>query len=237
MKGIGNDMERESLLEKFLESKGIFIREKMDFKTSKDIQNTILILEKFHSLVKNQKNYMLGISSEAGRIREEYKLLYRRAKAVEFETGSLVNKEMLNVANRCIQNISDKEFVELINRATLNSEITFGKYALDEMILNNENIFIKNTSKIKFGMVEDDYVKLLLRVRKKNKDLNYELIKKEILKIEMLNEKSERYIDSVVLYPYEYMKCLSELYIHNYKNKDIEREKLKELAREYIQMF
>lgn len=218
-------MEKENLLEKFLNKQNIFISKKNKHKRISDIENIINAIVDFHKAISGKRNYTLGIISEVGKVREEQKLFIRRVKELK-EEMNINCEEILESAIRSTHIISEHEFLYLVERAVLNSEITVGKSAINTFKSEEGKIFIKDNNRIRFGMKEDDFIKIIIKYRKKECDFEYNSIKKLFLEKEGLDNKSSRYIDSVLKYPYKEMKYLSDIYINDFTDVDIINAKL-----------
>lgn len=218
-------MEKENLLEKFLNKQNIFISKKNKHKRISDIENIINAIVDFHKAISGKRNYTLGIISEVGKVREEQKLFIRRVKELK-EKMDINCEEILESAIRSTHIISEHEFLYLVERAVLNSEITVGKSAINTFKSEEGKIFIKDNNRIRFGMKEDDFIKIIIKYRKKECDFEYNSIKKLFLEKEGLDNKSSRYIDSVLKYPYKEMKYLSDIYINDFTDVDIINAKL-----------
>lgn len=218
-------MEKENLLEKFLNEENIFVSNKRFDMGRINFENIIDAVVDFHSSMVGKKNYTLGIISEIGKAREEQKLFIRRVKTLKKEIN-IDCEEILEKAIRSTHMISTSEFLSLVNRAVINSEITIGKNAINTFKSGEGKIFIKESSRVQFGMREDDFVKIIIKFRKRENNFDYDHLKKIFLEKEKLDDKSSRYIDSILKFPYKEMKYLSQVYINDFKNIDIINSKL-----------
>ena len=219
-------MRREDLLQKFLLSEDIYISTKEETKQRFDIYTSIDCISRFHNSLREKKNYTIGLISEAGRIRSEQKILLRRV--IEFSNEVSIDlSEIIKYSRECIEKISDEEFISLIKRAYKNSEITLGK-----VYPNIENrdgkIFVCDVSKIRFGMVEDDLIKLLKRTAHKKLEKDRTNMIEEFLLKEDLSDISRRYIKSTLEFPTNILMYISSCYLKGFKDEEkIEKEILK----------
>ena len=218
-------MRREDLLKKFLGSHSINLIERESIRKKFDGSDAIEDLVKFHSIVCGKKDYSLGLTSEAGRLRNEQKISLLRMK--RFKKESNINlSEVIEYASECISRVSDLEMNSLINRSYKNSEITLGKIYQNICGENTGKLSVSDTSRIRFGMVEDDFIKFIRRVRRRNKKLNYSMMLSAFVEKENLSELSSIYINSVLDYPDDVANYISFVYL-----RDIDDEKVRsELA-------
>lgn len=220
-------MRREDLLEKFLNEEGIYVSQKEEIKNNFSIDNCITSITEFHKSIKGKNNYTLGIISEAGKIRQEQLISYKRACALAKEISFDIS-DLILYSKECIEMISDDDFVKLIQRAYKKSEITLGKVHLN-IKSHDEKIFVYDIGRIRFGMVEDDFIKLIRRV--KYKDIDCESMIDKFIENEELEELSKIYIKSIVLYPKRIMEYLGDCYIKDFHNEEEIQNKLKDMRK------
>ncbi|WP_297435328.1 hypothetical protein [uncultured Clostridium sp.] len=224
-------MRREDLLQKFLLSEDIYISTKEETREKFDIYNSIDCISRFHNSLKGKKNYTIGLISEAGRIRSEQKILLRRV--IEFSSEVSIDlSELIKYSRECIEYISDEEFISLIERAYKNSEITLGK-VYPNIENRDDKIFVCDVSKIRFGMVEDDLIKLLRRTaHKKLENDRTDMIEEFLLK-EDLSDISRRYIKSTLAFPTNILVYISNCYLRDFKDEEKIRENILKIKERY----
>ncbi|MGL4763375.1 MAG: hypothetical protein ACRCWG_18305 [Sarcina sp.] len=214
-------MRREDLLKKFLGNYDINLIERDDIRKTFDSLEVIDNLVSFHSKVCSKKDYGLGLISEAGRLRNEQKIALLRMERFQEESNINLN-EVIKYASDCISRVSDLEMDFLIKRSYKNSEITLGKIYQNICSRNNQ-LNVSDTSRIRFGMVEDDFIKFIRRIQRRYRNIDYSIMLKEFIEKENLNECSESYIKSVLGYPNEIANYISFAYL-----RDFDDEKVKE---------
>ena len=228
-------MRREDLLERFLNKQGIFVINKKK-KVSYSEEDSIRILAEFHKRAKKKRDYMLGLNSDIGKIREDYKLLLRRTILFRDELNIDCGK-FIEMAESSLNKISDDEFISLIRRSVGDSEIIIGRASMNGFAFEEDKVYIKTFTKIRFGMIEDDFIRLMLRLNRKEELINYEKLKNIFLEEEGLGELSSRYIDSIIKYPYNFMKYSSDCYINDFKDIDSISNMIKMFEMEYKDKF
>lgn len=209
-------MKRENLIEKFLNEEKIYIKSKEDVKNNFDMENCFLAMIAFHNAVAKKNNYSLGIISEAGKLYQDQKISYKRARLLTNELG-LNNLEIINYATNCINLISEKDIIFLIKKSYDTSQITLGRI-YQNICLYNEKILVYDVSKIRFGLIEDDFIRLIRK--NKDKKFNYIEMIDDFCKKENLNDISANYIKSLFLYPKEIMEYLGDCYVKNFHDTD-----------------
>lgn len=214
-------MRREDLLKKFLGCHNINIIDKEGIKKHFELEDAVDDLVEFHKRVQGKRDYSMGIISEAGRIKLEQKISLMRMERFQKESGIYL-KEVIEYAKECMKKVSEEDFKSLIDRSYKKSEITIGKVYQN---ICSDNIFldVSDTSRVKFGMVEDDFIKFIRRVEKREKNLNYELMLDKFIDGENLSDVSRIYINSVMDYPSDIASYISFAYL-----RDFDDERVKE---------
>lgn len=209
-------MKREDLIEKFLNEEKIYIKSKEEVRDNFEMKNCFLAMIAFHNAVSKKNNYSLGIISEAGKLYQDQKISYKRAKLLVDEIG-LSNLEIINFATKCINLINEKDIIFLIKKSYDTSQITLGRI-YQNICLDNEQILVYDVSKIRFGLIEDDFIRFI----RKNKDKknNYFKMIDDFCEKENLNNISKNYIKSLLLYPKEIMDYLANCYVENFYDRD-----------------
>ncbi|MGL4454113.1 MAG: hypothetical protein ACRCTZ_23425 [Sarcina sp.] len=214
-------MRREDLLKKFLGCHNINLIDRELIRKKYKLENTIESLSVFHKNLKGKRDYSMGLTSEAGRIRLEQKISLIRMERFQKESD-LCLKEVIEYAKECVSEVEENKFISLIDRSYKNSEIILGK-VYQNICGNNITLDVSDTSRIRFGMIEDDFIKFIRRVERRDKQLNYLEMTNEFVNLEGLDEVSKVYIKSTIEYPSEIANYISFAYV-----RDFDDEKVKE---------
>ncbi|MGL4990224.1 MAG: hypothetical protein ACRC57_03520 [Sarcina sp.] len=209
-------MKREDLIEKFLNEERIYIRSKEEVRDNFKLENCFLAMIAFHKAVARKNNYNLGIISEAGKLYQDQKISYKRAKLL-VEELSLNNLDIINVATKCINLVNEKDVIFLIKKSYDTSQITLGRI-YQNVCLNNEEILVYDVSKIRFGLIEDDFIRFIRK--NKNKKIDYIQMINDFCEKENLNDISKNYIKSLLLYPKEIIDYLANCYVKSFTDID-----------------
>lgn len=212
-------MKRKDLLEKFLGSNNISLKDRDIIKKNFELDEVIKDLNIFHQSLKGKKDYSLGLVSEAGKLRLEQKILLLRMERFQKESEIYLG-EVIEEAKECIAEIDEESFIGLIDRSYKNSEITLGR-VYQNICSSNNSLSISDFSRIKLGMVEDDFIKLIKRAEKRNKDLNYLLMLDEFIERENLDCISRNYIFSILNYPSDIANYISFAYVRGLKDEEV----------------
>lgn len=227
-------MRREDLLQKFLLSENIEIASKSEVRANFSVDNIIECLVKFHKSLKGKKNYTIGLISDAGRFRTEQKNLIKRA--IEFsEEISIDLTKLIDYAVNCYEYLDENEFIYLIERAYKNSEITLGK-VYPNIEMKEEKILVCDVSRIKFGMVEDDIIRLLKKVYPKGFIKSYDGMIDEFIVAENLDDISKKYIYSVLDFPTEILTYISQCYLRDFRDEAKIKKELLNLEKKFIML-
>ncbi|MGL5822865.1 MAG: hypothetical protein ACRCYE_14765 [Sarcina sp.] len=209
-------MKREDLLKKFLDSKGIYAMNKEEISRYFNVSDSIQCLKMFHEKTMNNNNYSMGLINEAGKIRTEEKILLQRIKALQLEIDiDLVN--IISFGEEHLNRVKDEEFLSLLDRCYKNSEIVLGKVH-QNICLKENRVFIGDVSRIRFGMREDDIVKILKKVIKKIDEKKASNIVESLLDEMNFENISKEYIKSTLSFQLNMPKILGELYIRDIKD-------------------
>ena len=212
-------MERKDLLEKFLGNYNINLVDRECIKKNFEINDVIKYLSIFHNRIKGKKNYSLGLISEAGKLRLEQKILLLRMERFQNESEIHLG-EVIEYAKECIAKVDEQNFISLIDRSYKNSEIILGKI-YQNICHNDKFLSVSDVSRIRFGMVEDDFIKLIKRVEKRNKNLDYLVMLDKFIDDENLTKESRDYIQSIIDYPSEIANYISFAYVRKFKDEEV----------------
>lgn len=203
----------------------LFPREKLY--TNDKVINQIKLIDGIHKIL--MKYYGDGISRINGSIgkaiedikvdvkrgREHIDLLQDKKNLDCMEIFLLEHgNEILINCNEVLSLLDKVDYLSLYRRSMKKKEICLGK--VDESNLRAvENLEIGSINGIKYNLVEEDIISYLRIVKKNNKSIDIKNIIKEYVTNTYLNCNSKKYIEALLIYPYETMK-----YWHKFrKNK------------------
>lgn len=202
-----------------------FPREKVY--TNENVINQIKLIDGIHRiLMKYYGDGISGINGSIGKTIEDIKVDVKRGKEhidLLQDTTNLDcmeifllehGREILDKCNQVLRLLDKVDYLSLYRRSMKKKEICLGK--VDESNLRAvENLEIGSIKGIRYNLVEEDIISYLRIVKRNNKFININNIVEEYVSKAYLNDNSERYIEALLIYPYETMK-----YWHKFrKNK------------------
>ncbi|WP_251861596.1 spore coat protein CotS [Clostridium sp. Marseille-Q2269] len=225
----------------YLKSKDINIIE--DFKDDNRNLNNIseeLVLDQlkvislFHKNTLGHKSYIRsGMKNKTGSIIEKYKLdlkkINKYVKKLENKESNNSDMEKLILdympryikrAEKCIENIYENGYIDLVWRSMKRKEICLEKTYFDN-IRYNKAIEVIDISKCNYNIIEMDCIELLYKINKKNSSLNIKNLSKKFCEFEDLDDESYKFIIYMLSYPYSVIKCCTK-YI---KDEDLNKQK------------
>lgn len=199
-----------------------------------DIINHMYTLSEFHKKAMGYDNYIgHRLEDKRGRTVEQYKVYIKKVRR-QYESIKKKSSpngferlllqygdEYLYRAQKCIEVIYENGYLDLIKRSMDRNEICIGDTYFSNLRMRQE-IEVNNLSKCAYDLVEIDGADLLSKLIKKGVDLDYKNLIKEFCDVEKLDSRSEKFIEALVSYPYEFMKyCIR----YNKKNGEEGKEK------------
>lgn len=204
------------------------------------------LINDFHKRVMGYDN-IIGkkIEDKRGRVVEQYKIYTKKFKREmdfvrnkedinSFEKMFLqYGEEYLNRAKKCINDIYNNNYLNLLRRSMDRMEICL--YDCYFTNLRDKNgIKIVDVSKCSYDMVEIDAVKFLNKIKKKKSKLNLKKCINEFCKVENLNSNSKGFIEALTCYPYEFIKCYMKYKKNKYKIDEFKyKSKLEKIILSY----
>lgn len=197
-----------------------FLKEEIPKKICKEhISSQINAINKFHISAMGYNNFLGDkLQDKRGRTVEQYKMYMR--KTVRYYEALLqkddldsfeklfINyaNEYLDRADKSIKKIYKSNYLKLLKRSMNRNEVCLGNTYFTNL-KGDEPIHITNTNQCCYDMVEMDLIFLLNKIKKKNKSLEWNDFVDEFCQVEGLGEDSKNFIDAVMDYPYEFVKC------------------------------
>lgn len=209
----------------YLESKGI--KQVENFKneiqyediTTALVEEQIFNINEFHTRTLGYMELMnKRLDNNIGKTVEQYKVYIRR---LEKELDNLNKKGpsnnfekqlveygdlYLKRAKKCIDNIYMNNYIGLIMRSMNRAEVCLGNTSFDN--LRKESILeVRSVDNCCYNMLEMDLIYFLGKIRRKGVEVDFNILIKEFCRLEALESDSEKFILSILSYPYEFMKC------------------------------
>ncbi|WP_160680275.1 spore coat protein [Clostridium sp. C8-1-8] len=183
-----------------------------------NILEQIDIICELHRKIKDGDGiYLLRLQSNIGKEMEDCKVqLKRLKKMISFVQGNGIRDEFdkellysgpkeLQRAERCIKFVEEASYIKLIKRSMKNNELCLTN--CERMNLWKEDyIYIFDTSKLCFNMVEWDLITYLNKIKRRGINIDYGEAIDYFVKQSRLDNDSENYIRAMISYPYGYMK-------------------------------
>lgn len=183
-----------------------------------NILEQIDIICELHRKIKDGDGiYLLRLQSNIGKEMEDCKVqLKRLKKMISFVQGNGIRDEFdkellysgpkeLQRAERCIKFVEEASYIKLIKRSMKNNELCLTN--CERMNLWKEDyIYIFDTSKLCFNMVEWDLITYLNKIKRRGINIDYGEAIDYFVKQSGLDNDSENYIRAMISYPYGYMK-------------------------------
>lgn len=210
---------------KYLESRDIKVvkypKEQTRYQniTEAMIKNQVLNICEFHKKTIGYMEIMnKKLDNNIGKTVEQYKVYIKRLSRdledlknktpnSEFEQIILdKGEEYLTRARKCINTIYINNYLGLIMRSMNRAEICLGDTNFDNLG-KVETIEIRDIKDCCYNMVEMDLVYLLGKVKRRGIEVDFNSLIKEFCNLESLEQDSEKFITSMISYPYEFMKC------------------------------
>ncbi|MCY6355533.1 spore coat protein [Clostridium sp. ZS2-4] len=207
------------------------------------IINQLCLMSEFHSKVMGYDNYIgHKLEDKRGKTVEEYKIYIKKIRR-EFEVvkkKSALNsfeklflqcaEGYLDKAQNCIDEIYENDYLELIRRSMNRVEVCLGDTYFTNLN-KRDQMEIVNLQGCCYDMVELDAVYFLAKIKKKFNILSLEELINKFCEFENLSLKSQKFIEALLLYPYEFMKCCMRYKKNNgYLKEEKYRTKLEKIV-------
>lgn len=179
----------------------------------------IYALSEFHSKVMGYDNYISHrLEDKRGKTIEKYKIYIKKvSRQYEFikkksELNNFENlllkwgDEYLRRAKRSIDVIYESGYIEFLKRSMQRNEVCLGDVYFTNIRKSNM-LEVNDLSKCCYDLVEMDGIRLFTALIENRVTLNYKKLIKRFCEAEKLDLKSERFIEALISYPYEFMKC------------------------------
>lgn len=222
--------------EDFLLSQRIkIINENNESKIKENLCETMVfkqfeLLSDFHYRTMNFNGILINnLENHTGRIIEEYKIDMKRLKKDIIRLNDKPEnkfEEVLNYygyhyfnrAQKCINTIYDKNYIDILKRSMLRREVCLrcGEFNNLKRGKDSDAIIISDCNYCEYNFVEIDCYYILKRLRK-DYDFDWSKLIHEFCQYEKLDKNSDIFLHALLSYPYEFMKCCNR-YRKNKKN-------------------
>lgn len=210
---------------KYLESKGI--KQVDSFErgvqyeniTTAMVEEQILNISEFHERTSGYMELMnKRLDNNIGKMVEQYKVYIRRfgkdldnlnknGASNKFEKKLVKYGDLYLIrAQKCIDNIYINNYIDLIMRSMKRVEVCLGNTSFDNL-RKEDFLKVKNVDNCCYNMVEMDLVHFFSKIKRKGVMVDFNGLVKEFCRVEALANDSEKFILSILSYPYEFMKC------------------------------
>lgn len=179
----------------------------------------IYALSEFHKKVMGYDNYINHrLEDKRGRTVEKYKiyikkvsrqyeLVKKKSELNNFENLLLKwGDEYLIRAKQSIDVAYDSGYIELLKRSMQRNEVCLGDVYFTNIRKSNM-LEVNDLSKCCYDLVEMDGIRFFTELIENGIILNYKELIQKFCEVEKLDTKSERFIEALISYPYEFMKC------------------------------
>jgi hypothetical protein len=159
------------------------------------------------------------------RLRRDIKRIQEETVRTEVEECILEHGEKyLERAERCISQIYEWGYYDLIDRSMKRTEICVGNSYHDNIRKDINGIEILDMDHLGYNMIENDCVFYFTKLRKRGADLDWRKLTSKFCEYEGLGSSSEAFILSMVSYPHEFMRSVNR---YKYRKKEWTEEKYK----------
>lgn len=202
-------------------------------------------LKEFHQKAMGYNNYIgHRLEDKRGRTVEQYKIYLKKVRRIyesfkekpdlnDFEKIILQYGEgYLDRAESCVETIYENKYLDLIKRSMDRNEICLGDTYFTN-IRENKYIEVNNLNKCIYDLLEMDGVDFLNKLMKKGFQLDYKELIESFCKIEDLGIESQRFIEALISYPYDFMKTCVK---YNKKSSKEDKEKYEAKLRKIVEV-
>ncbi|NLU08887.1 MAG: spore coat protein [Clostridiales bacterium] len=231
----------ESYFIRYLQSKGIIVVKRFGDKvkredlTLNEIENQIFTISEFHVKTLGYTSVMnKRLNNNIGKTVEQYKIYNRRLKK---DIGMIkrlrdkntfqkkineVGEKYLTRAEKCLNNIYEHHYIDLILRSMGRIEMCLKNTYFDNLRRDkNGNIEVADIKGCCYNMVEMDALYFLNKLKRKNTKVDFNRIVSDFCKYENLDNDSAEFILSILSYPRQFMRCYSR---YRYHTRDWDEE-------------
>lgn len=217
--------EKHEKFKGYLEEKNILVNSSININdkiTESDINNYIENLSEFHRCAMGYEDFIDDVipntvGRQVGRcrtsLRKTEKYLNRlNEKEKKNMVDTMLMSDGFNVLSKSEDDFKDiyrSYIMKLIKRSMIRKEIVLGYFAPYNAINTNSFVTVSTLNRCSYDLVEMDYVKMLLKIKKYRRDLLTEKLIKKCVDAENLNEDSYNFIKIMVQFPYEFIRNFS----------------------------
>lgn len=212
----------EKGISKYLRENDILVKDCV-FSVSKEyteeeaIKQIILINSVHRILMRYYDNVDYRIDCSIGKKAQKIKVDIKKAKKHLYELEIKKDKNIMDkfllesgqdillAAEDAIKNIYKLNYIELIKRSMKKNEICLGK--VDEANIRvSDEIEIGNIKGLTYNLVEEDIFNYLIKIKRKNKNIDIEKLICRYIEVSNLGKDSEEYIYYLISIPSDSIK-------------------------------
>ena len=130
----------------------------------------------------------------------------KEKKNIVDEMLMLEGFDILKNSEMAFKDIYRSNIMKLIRRSMSRKEIILGYFAPYNVTKENSSIMVSTLNRCSYDLIEIDYVKMLLKLKKYRRDLLTEELIKTCVESEKLNEDSYNFIKTMVEFPYDFIR-------------------------------
>lgn len=179
----------------------------------------IEVISEFHKKVMGFSSMVnRNIPNCAGRTLEKYKMESKKLKKIYKKIQSDnptndVEKLILNTGEKmikrgeaCIKTAKNSDYLSLLQRSMNRNEICLGDVDFSNL-RKRKYLEVISLEHCCYDMVEMDYLKFLLGLRRSGISMDYTTLIEYLCKLEGLNQSSKMFILSLMSFPHKYIRC------------------------------
>lgn len=214
--------EKYEKFREYLNGKNIIVDSSININeniTEEKIKEYIKNLSQFHKRAMGYEDFIDGvIPSTIGRKVEQCRTSLRKTQRYLIRLNGKEKKNMvdemlmlegfdiLKNSEIAFKDIYRSNIMKLIKRSMSRKEIILGYFAPYNVTKENSSIIVSTLNRCSYDLIEIDYVKMLLKLKKYRRDLFTEEIIKTCVEVENLNEDSYNFIKTMVEFPYDFIR-------------------------------
>ncbi|GAA0690401.1 MULTISPECIES: protein kinase family protein [Clostridium] len=191
-----NENITEERLSEYIESLSEFHKNAMGYEDFIDdvIPNTIgRQVEQCRTSLRKTQRYLIRLNG----------------KEKKNKVDDMLMKDGFNILKNSEADFKDiyrSNIMKLIRRSMNRKEVIIGYFAPYNVMKQNSSIMVSTLNRCSYDLVEIDYVKMLIKLKKYRRDLLTEDLIKRCIEAEGLNEDSYNFIKTMVEFPYDFIR-------------------------------
>lgn len=214
--------EKYDKFREYLNEKNIIVDSSININeniTEEKLNEYIENLSEFHKRAMGYEDFIEGvIPSTIGRQVEQCRTSLRKTqrclirlngkekKNIVDEMLMIEGFDILKNSETAFKDIYRSNIMKLIRRSMNRKEVILGYFAPYNVTKEDSSIRVSTLNRCSYDLIEIDYVKMLLKLKKYRRDLLTEELIKTCVELEELNEDSYNFIKTMVEFPYDFIR-------------------------------